>query len=66
MLEEILFFFQIWFKTFEKNNINDINFCLQIPNEVELYVKPFSKSKNEGGYFKKNYNNFNKGRRYYK
>ena len=37
VLEEILIFFQIWFKI-EKNNINDISFCLQIPNEVELDV----------------------------
>ena len=35
VLEEILIFFQIWFKI-EKNNINDINFCF--PNEVELDV----------------------------
>ena len=62
-------FLQIWFKTFEKNNINEINNCLrellQIPNEVDLDVKPFTKEKNEGGYYKKNYNNYNKGR-YYK
>ena len=62
-------FLQIWFKTYEKNNINDINNCLreflQIPNDVDLDVKPFSKDKNEGGYYKKNYNNYNKGR-YYK
>ena len=62
-------FLQIWFKTYEKNNINEINNCLrellQIPNEVDLDVKPFSKDKNEGGYYKKNYNNYNKGR-YYK
>ena len=62
-------FLQIWFKTYEKNNINEINNCLrellQIPNEVDLDVKPFTKEKNEGGYYKKNYNNYNKGR-YYK
>ena len=62
-------FLQVWFKTYEKNNINDINNCLreflQIPNDVDLDVKPFSKDKNEGGYYKKNYNNYNKGR-YYK
>ena len=68
-------FLQIWFKTFENNNINDINQCLrellQIPNEVELDVKPFSKqNENERGYHKKNYNNYNsnynKIGRYYK
>jgi translation initiation factor 4E len=63
-------FLQIWFKTFENNNINDINQCLrellQIPNEVELDVKPFANNKNEGGYYKKNYNNYYKGGRYYK
>ena len=63
-------FLQIWFKTFEKNNINEINNCLrellQIPNEVDLDVKPFTKEKNEGGYYKKNYNNYYKGGRYYK
>ncbi len=62
-------FLQIWFKTYEKNNINEINNCLrellQIPNEVDLDVKSFTKEKNEGGYYKKNYNNYNKGR-YYK
>ena len=63
-------FLQIWFKTFENNNINDINQCLrellQIPNEVELDVKPFANNKNEGGYYKKNYNNYYKGWRNYK
>ena len=63
-------FLQIWFRTFENNNINDINQCLrellQIPNEVELDVKPFANNKNEGGYYKKNYNNYYKGGRYYK
>ena len=68
-------FLQIWFKTYEKNNINEINKnlreILQIPNEVELDVKPFSKqNENERGYHKKNYNNYNnnynKIGRYYK
>ena len=68
-------FLQVWFKTYEKNNINEINKnlreILQIPNEVELDVKPFSKqNENERGYHKKNYNNYNnnynKIGRYYK
>ena len=63
-------FLQIWFKTFENNNINDINQCLrellQIPNEVELDVKPFANNKNEGGYYKKNYNNYYKNNIYNK
>ena len=61
-------FIQVWFKTYEKNNINEINKCLreilQIPNESELDVKPFQRT-NDNNYYKKNYN-YNKGGRYNK
>ena len=61
---------QIWFKTFEERINNDLAQCIRgllvIPEEVNLEIKQFNKSKKEnnnekksGAHYNKGYNNYN-------
>ena len=59
---------QIWFKTYDDRIVNDLEQCIRgllvIPEEVNLEIKQFNKSKKENNNEKKSGNHYNKGYNY--